>query len=122
VDAWLYSAHVAYRNGPFGLRALISSWDIDDAINDIQAGADTQEGWYLEPSWLLLRDFGIFARYSEWDNQAGGASDTQYSEWDVGFNYWLEEHVVFKLDYQFQDAPANQAELDGLNLGVGWSF
>jgi hypothetical protein len=37
-------------------------------------------------------------------------------------NYWLEEHVVFKVDYQFQDAPSDQQELDGLNLGVGWSF
>lgn len=122
VDAMLYSAHVAWRSGPFGLRAVAASWDIDDAINTVQAGADTQEGWYVEPSWLLLRDLGIFARYSEWDNQAGGGGDTQFSEWDVGFNYWLEENVVFKLDYQFQDVPANQKELEGLNLGVGWSF
>lgn len=122
IDALLYEAHLIYRNGPFGLRALAASWDIDNAINTIQAGADTQEGWYIEPSWMVLRDLGIFARYSEWDNQAGGAGDTQYSEWDVGLNYWLEEHVVFKLDYQFQDAPANEKELEGLNLGVGWSF
>jgi hypothetical protein len=122
VDAWLYSAHLTYRNGPFGLRALAASWDIDDAIDAIAAGADTQEGWYIEPSWLLLRDLGIFTRYSEWDNQAGGGGDTAFSEWNVGMNYWLEEHVVFKLDYQFQDAPADQKELNGLNLGVGWSF
>ena len=122
VDAILYSAHVAYRNGPFGLRALAASWDINNAINNIAEGADQQEGWYIEPSWLLLRDLGIFARYSEWDNQAGGGGDTQFSEWDIGFNYWLLEHVVFKLDYQFQDAPSDQAELEGLNLGVGWSF
>jgi hypothetical protein len=122
VDAMLYSAHVAYRNGPFGVRAVAASWDINNAINNIEEGADQQEGWYIEPSWLLMRDFGVFARYSEWDNQAGGAGDTQFSEWDVGFNYWLVEHVVFKMDYQFQDAPANQAELEGLNLGVGWSF
>ena len=71
---------------------------------------------------LVLRDLGIFARYSQWDNQAGGGGDTQFSEWDVGFNYWLEEHVVLKVDYQFQDAPDNQQELEGLNLGVGWSY
>ena len=70
----------------------------------------------------MLRDLGVFTRYSEWDNQAGGARDTAFSEWNVGVNYWLEEHVVFKLDYQFQDAPADQKELNGLNLGVGWSF
>ena len=122
VDAILYSAHIAYRNGPFGLRAVAASWDIDNAINNIAEGADQQEGWYIEPSWLLLRDLGFFARYSEWDNQAGGGGDSQFSEWDVGFNYWLLEHVVFKMDYQFQDAPSDQAELEGLNLGVGWSF
>lgn len=122
VDAWLYEAHLAYRNGPFGLRALAASWDIDDAINNIAAGAATQEGWYVEPSWLLRRDLGVFTRYSEWDNQADGAGDTQFSQWTVGLNYWLVESVVFKLDYQFQDAPADEKELDGLNLGVGWSF
>jgi len=122
VDAILYTAHVAWRRGPFGLRALAASWDIDDAINDIAAGADNQEGWYIEPSWMLLRDLGFFARYSEWDNQAGSGGDTEFGEWNLGFNYWLEENVVFKLDYQFQDAPSEEKELDGLNLGVGWSF
>ena len=122
VDAWLYEAHLAYRNGPFGLRALAASWDIDDAIDNIAAGAATQEGWYVEPSWLLMRDLGFFTRYSEWDNQADGGGDTEFSQWSLGLNYWLEKNVVFKLDYQFQDAPADEKELDGLNLGVGWSF
>ncbi len=122
INAVLYSAHVAWREGPFGLRAVAASWDINNAIDNIQVGADTQEGWYVEPSWLLLRDLGIFARYSEWDNQAGSGGDGEFSEWDMGVNYWLEEHVVFKLDYQFQDAPSDQQELEGLNLGVGWSF
>lgn len=122
IDAMLYSAHAVWRTGPFGLRAVAASWDINSAINNIAEGADQQEGWYLEPSWLLLRDLGIFARYSEWDNQAGGNGDAQFSEWDFGVNYWLVENVVFKADYQFQDAPADQPELEGLNLGVGFSF
>ena len=122
IDAVLYEAHAAYRNGPFGLRALAASWDIDSAINNIKTGADQQEGWYIEPSWLLTRKLGLFGRYSEWDNQAGGSGDTEFNEWNLGFNYWLEERVVFKVDYQFQDAPANEKELEGLNLGVGWSF
>jgi len=122
VDAMLYSAHVAWRNGPFGLRALGATWDIDNAINGIKEGADEQEGWYIEPSWLVMRDLGVFARYSEWDNQAGSSDDTDINQWDVGVNYWLEENVVFKLDYQWQDAPDDKKELDGLNLGVGWSF
>jgi len=122
VDAMLYTAHVAYRNGPFGLRALGATWDIDNAINDIKAGADQQEGWYIEPSWLVLRDLGLFARYSEWDNQAGGADGTDIEQWNAGLNYWLEENVVFKVDYQWQDTASSQKELEGLNLGVGRSY
>ncbi len=122
VDAMLYEAHIAYQNGPFGLRALAAAWDIDDGIEAFQAGADKQEGWYVEPSWRPLDKLGFFTRYSEWDNQAGGGGDTEYSQWDFGLNYWLEETVVFKLDYQVQDAPNGKDEYEGFNLGVGWSF
>ena len=122
VDALLYTAHAAYEHGPFGLRALYAAWDIDDNIESIQEGASSQEGWYVEPSWLIMRDLGLFARYSEWDNQADGGGDTEYNQWDIGLNYWLEETVVLKFDYQFQDAPDDSKELEGFNLGVGWSF
>jgi len=122
VDAWLFEAHVAWQSGPFGLRALYAGWDIDDGIEFFRAGADQQEGWYVEPSWRLGSKWGVFARYSEWDNQAGGGGDTEYNQWDVGVNYWLEENVVFKMDYQSQDSPDGKDQFDGLNLGVGWSF
>jgi hypothetical protein len=122
VDAWLYEAHVAWRKGPFGLRALAARWDIDDAIEFFKVGAEQQEGWYIEPSWQFGPKWGLFARYSEWDNQAGGGGDTEYSQWDTGVNYWLEENVVFKFNYQRQDAPGGKDQLDGVNLGVGWSF
>lgn len=122
VDATLAEAHVTYARGPFGLRALYADWNIDDAIDFFQAGADEQEGWYVEPSWRLARKWGAFARYSEWDNQAGASLDTSYSQWNLGLNYWLEETVVFKLDYQRQDAPEGKDQLDGINLGVGASF
>lgn len=122
VDAMLYSAHASWRTGPFGLRAVAATWDINSAINNIAPGADQQEGWYLEPSWLLRRDLGVFTRYSEWDNQAGGDGNTAYEQWNLGVNFWLVEGVVFKADYQWQDAPSDEAELDGLNLGVGYNF
>lgn len=122
VDALLVSAHLAYTHGAFGLRALAATWDIDSNINAIKDGADTQEGWYIEPSYRVLPKLGVFTRYSEWDNQAGGGGDTEFSQWDIGLNYWLEDNVVFKIDYQFQDAPDNQKELEGFNLGVGWSL
>jgi hypothetical protein len=123
VDAMLYEAHAAYQAGPFGLRALVALWDIDDGINAVQEGADRQEGWYIEPTWRINRDFGLFARYSEWDNQAGsGSGDTEYDQWDVGVNYWLEENVVFKFDYLSQSSPDGKNEFEGFNLGVGWSY
>jgi len=122
IDAVLFTAHVAYNNGPFGLRALVASWDIDSNIEAIKEGAQTQEGWFIEPSYKVLPDLGLFTRYSEWDNQADGGGDTEFSQWDIGVNYYLEPNVVLKADYQFQDAPANQKELEGLNLGIGWSW
>lgn len=122
VDGWLYESHVAWQRGPFGLRALYAGWDIDQAIETFAAGADRQQGWFIEPSWRLDEKWGVFARYSDWDNQAGGGLDTGYSQWDIGINYWLEEGVVLKLDYQRQDAPAGKDQLDGLNLGVGLNF
>jgi hypothetical protein len=122
VDAMLYEAHISYQAGPFGLRALAAMWDIDNGIETIQPGADQQDGWYVEPSWRPLESLGLFARYSEWDNQAGGAGDTEYKQWDVGVNYWLENNVVFKFDYQTQEAPNGRDEFDGFNLGVGWSY
>ncbi|EGG99993.1 hypothetical protein imdm_260 [gamma proteobacterium IMCC2047] len=123
VDANLFEAHATYQNGPFQLRALYAMWDLDSAIEAAGAGADEQEGFYIEPSYKLTEKLGIFARYNEWDNQAGDSSvDSEYEQIDIGLNYWLTPTVVLKADYQDQDAPAGKKELDGLNLGVGWSF
>lgn len=123
IDARLIETHAIYQNGPFQLRALYAMWDLDDAIEAAGAGADEQEGFYIEPSFKLTEKLGIFARYNEWDNQAGDSSvDSEYEQIDIGLNYWLTPTVVFKADYQDQDAPSGKTELDGVNLGVGWSF
>jgi len=124
VDANLFEAHATYQNGPFQLRALYAMWDLDEGINahGSTTGADEQEGFYIEPSYKLTEKLGIFARYNEWDNQAGDSADSEYQQIDVGLNYWLTPTVVFKADYQDQDVPTGETELDGLNLGVGWSF
>lgn len=121
VDATLWEAHAIYNRGAFGLRALYAQWDIDDAIETIKTGADEQEGFYIEPSYKLSEKLGLFARYSEWDNQAGASNDTEKQQYDIGLNYWLDEHVVLKADYMRQEVEAGD-ELRGFNLGVGWSF
>ena len=119
--AWLYEGHVAWQYRRFALRALYARWQLDGA-GPAAVGADRQAGWYVEPSWRFSERWGAFARYNRWDNQAGNDSDTEYAQTNVGVNYWLHPNVVFKFDYQDQDAPADRAEWDGWNLGVGYMF
>lgn len=121
VDATLFETHLVWQRDGFGLRALYAAWDIDSTINSLQSGADEQSGFYLEPSYRINDKLGIFARYSEWDNRAGDSLDSEITQWDIGFNYWLTEQVVFKADYQNQDSDSNTGD-DGFNLGVGLSF
>ena len=121
IDGFLTEAHIDVQRGNLGLRALVANWSFDDEINQLADGADQQFGWYLEPSYLLSDNLGVFARYSEWDNQAGANLATKTDQIDLGFNYWLVDNVVLKADYQIQDSEANKGQ-DGFNLGVGWSF
>jgi hypothetical protein len=119
--AWLITAHAAWQREHFGLRALYADWSLDGEGPEA-IGADRQAGWYIEPSWRFNSHWGVFARYNHWDNRAGDNSDSEYTEWNVGVNYWLSPDVVFKFDYQDQDAPTGKKEMDGWNLGVGYQF
>jgi len=120
-SATLFETHAVIQQGDFGLRALYARWDLDgDGPKSI--GADEQEGWYVEPSYRINELFGVFARYNQWDNQAGSSFDTEYNQVDLGVNWWPHENVVVKLDYQDQDVPAGKKELDGVNLGLGYQF
>ena len=112
---------MAWQQDNFQLRALYAQWDFDNLLNATQAGASEQTGLYIEPSYKLNDKFGLFARYSQWDNTAGNGSDSQISQFDLGLNYWLHSNVVFKVDYQNQDAPGKKGD-DGINIGVGYSF
>ena len=120
-QATLFEIHGVFEQGPFAFRGLYARWDLDaDAAEDI--GADEQYGWFIEPSLKLFDYFGVFLRYSQWDNSAGNSDSTDTKELDVGVNWWPHENVVFKFDYQNQDAPAKSSEFDGINLGVGYQF
>ena len=121
IDGTLFEAHVAWIRDNFQLRALYAQWDFDDAINTTKMGADEQTGMYIEPSFKLNEKLGLFARYSAWDNTAASNTDSEITQLDVGINYWLHPNVVFKFDYQNQDAPGEKG-YDGVNLGLGYSF
>ncbi len=120
-SANMVETHVAWNNGPFSARALYALWDLNGA-GPKAVGADRQEGWYIEPSYKLTEALGVFTRYNRWDNKAGDSADSEYTQWDVGVNYWLSPDVVLKADYQNQSAPAGKDEYDGVNLGVGYQF
>ncbi len=120
-DAWLYEAHAVLNRGPFGLKALFAQWDLE-GDGPKAVGADRQRGWYVEPSFKLNEQWGLFARYNRWDNQAGDSADSRFKQWDVGVNYWPHPDVVVKLDYQDQKAPTGKDELDGFNVGIGYQF
>ncbi len=127
-SATLLEAHIDWRRGPFGLRALYARWDLEagPALTGAAAlGRDQQMGYYVEPSYRfaapgrLPGEIGVFGRYSDWDNEAGNAAATARRQYTVGMNWWPQEHVVFKFDYQQQDGAAHD---DGFNLGLGYQF
>ncbi|MGS0676299.1 porin [Shewanella sp. 0m-4] len=116
--ATLLTAHAIYSIEAFTVKALYAQWDIDG--KEAKAlGRNEQNGWYIEPSYRINESFGVFARYNEYDNNAGNNEDTKIEQTNVGINYWLHENVVFKADYE---TVGGAKDADGFNLGVGYQF
>ena len=84
-------------------------------------GADKQMGWYIEPSFRISEQWGVFARYNLWDNLAGDNVGSKKKQTDIGVNFWPHPDVVLKADYQKQDNDDGKNQ-DGFNLGVGYQF
>jgi hypothetical protein len=117
-SATLFSAHAIYTVEQFSVKALYAQWDIDGA--EAKAlGRDKQKGFYIEPAYRLNEDFGIFARYNAWNNNAGDSSTSKNTQTNVGVNYWLHENVVIKFDIEKQGGAI---DADGFNLGIGYDF
>ncbi len=115
-QAWFAEAHVDYRVGGFGLRALYGHWNIS-GDTPASLGLDQQSGFYIEPSYRFdtsIGEMGVFARYSHLDS---ARLDT--GVYDVGINYWPHENVVLKADYTRVDDATDQ---DFLNFGIGYQF
>ncbi len=120
-EALLYVANLQYELGRFGFRALYGGWDISGSAVEA-AGADDQDGWYVEPSYKLCERWGIYARYEELD---GARTQDQFEQWETGFNFWPHPSVVLKADYRSRDhdLPGEAGrDFDGFDLGIGYQF
>lgn len=120
-DGTLVEAHIDYRRGGFGLRALYARWDFSgDAIE--AAGADKQTGWYIEPSYRLNNWIGFYTRYEQVD---AARKQDQFDQWEVGLNWWPAENVVIKFDYRDRShdlASESGRDFTGFDLGLGYNF
>lgn len=118
-EATLLEAHAVWKRGPFTAKALYASWDIDgDAV--AATDADKQDGYYIEGSYKLTQEFGVFARYNDVD---GVRAQDEFEQVDVGFNWWPHEDVVVKVDYMDQENDNNSdRDLKGFNIGIGYQF
>lgn len=117
-SATLIEAHAVYNKDNFSVRALYASWDIDS--DDAKAlGRDEQTGWYVEPSYRLNDQFGVFARYEAYDNNAGNSANTEEKITSFGVNYNLHPNVVFKADLQKFSGASDK---EGFNIGFGYNF
>ncbi len=120
----LYEGHTIYSHsigiGTFTGKALYSHWDID-ANN---SAAESQYGWYLEPSYKVPTDWGdvgIYARFQQLDYFSGSVKN--YDIWETGASWWLHENVVLKANYVYkQDTLQDNHDENGFDLGVGYHF
>ncbi|MBT8098205.1 MAG: porin [Gammaproteobacteria bacterium] len=120
----LFVFNANYDIGAFSLRGLYASWDFDGAAVEA-AGADSQSGWYLEPSYQfasIVGDWGIYTRYEDVE---GARSQDQFTQLEIGASYWPVDNVVLKLDYRQRDhdlSSESGRDFDGFDLGVGYQF
>ena len=132
--AWLYEGHVDFDHnvgpGNFGFRALYAMWDISGSAVEA-AGADDQEGWYVEPSYKINLaetfggfpfpgDLGVYTRYEHLD---GHRDQDRFNQWEAGFNYWPHEDVVVKFDYRNNNSrTTSNRDFKGIDIGLGYQF
>ena len=127
----LFEAHIIYAREWFGLRALYGRWDFDGAGIEA-AGADTQQGWYVEPSVkpfssnfvpILANKVGFYFRYEDIPDAA--RSQDEFDQWEVGFNFWPIPDVVLKFDYRdrsHRNEDSRGRDFGGFDLGIGYQF
>jgi hypothetical protein len=123
-DGQLFSANAIYNIGDFTLRGVYANWNFSGIAIEA-AGADSQTGWYLEPSYRFATargDIGLYGRHQAID--AARAED-QFSQNEIGVNYWPTDKVVLKFDFRQRDhdlASETGRDFDGFDLGLGYQF
>ena len=123
----LFETHAIYSHtlgpGVFTGKALYSRWHINIDGNADQA-AESQYGWYVEPSYRLptkYGDVGVFGRFQKLNYYNGG--DKNYDIWEAGANWWIHENVVLKANYiHKKDTLHADKDERGFDLGLGYSF
>lgn len=119
VSANLLSGHLIYQKEQFTLKALYAQWNLSGSAAKAN-GRDQQQGFYIEPSYKINDTLGLFARYNQWDNEAGNnLVDSKKKQTSFGFNYWLHPQVVFKADFENYGGALDG---HGFNLGMGYQF
>jgi len=129
VSAVLWTSSVDAKYKGFGLRALHANWFLDGDEVDL-TGRDKQNGFYIEPSFafetpigpLEEARLGLFYRYADWDNNAGLANDTGTMRNVFGVNFWPIPDVVLKMDYINERKDNAAADVNSMNLGIGYQF
>jgi len=123
----LYETHAIYSHalgpGVFTGKALYSRWDIDIDDSNQQA-AETQYGWYLEPSYRMptsAGDIGIYGRFQKMDYY--DEKEKNYDVWEAGANWWIHEQVVLKANYIYKEDTRNDNKDErGFDVGIGYQF
>ena len=117
----LFTAHAVYQRDRFGLRAFYGAWNFDGAAVEA-ADADSQSGWYVEPSFRVSDKWGVYARYEDLD---AARQQDQFTQSEFGFNYWPVDGLVLKMDFRSREfaLPAlSTSDFDAIDLGFGYNF
>lgn len=120
-DGTLTEIHAIYNKGAFGLRALYANWDFSGTAVEAAANeADSQDGWYVEPSFKVSDEFGVYVRLSEVD---GVRVADEFEQTQIGFNWWPVESVAIKFDIiDRENETDSDRDQDGFNVGIGYQF
>ncbi|MGI9271953.1 MAG: porin [Woeseiaceae bacterium] len=123
-EGQLIAANVVYNIGAFTLKGVYADWDFSGAAVEA-AGADSQTGWFIEPSFRFATtrgDWGVYARHEDVE---GARVQDQFSQNEIGVNFWPTDNVVFKFDFRQRDhdllSEAGR-DFDGFDLGLGYQF